>query len=149
MELRKITRNDLDSLVKNRVEFVSSIRMIEDLDGFEKATKAYFEKYLETEELIGYVFVEDGKICSVALLSISFSMPRPSSPNGKVGELLNVYTLSEYRRRGLAQKVIEQIIKAAKEEGVSTISLDYTKDGYPLYVHLGFETLDNKMRLRL
>ncbi len=46
MELRKITRNDLDSLVKNRVEFVSSIRMIEDLDGFEKATKAYFEKYI-------------------------------------------------------------------------------------------------------
>ncbi len=89
------------------------------------------------------------KICSIALLSISFSMPRPSSPNGKVGELLNVYTLLDYRRRGFGQKVIEQVIKAAKEECVSTISLDYTKDGYPLYAHLGFETLDNKMRLRL
>jgi GNAT superfamily N-acetyltransferase len=58
--------------------------------------------------------------------------------NGKRGTLLNVFTYPEYRRIGLATKVIKQIITNVKQIGISTIDLDSTQEGKLLYEKLGF-----------
>lgn len=52
---------------------------------------------------------------------------------------MNVYTKSEYRRRGISKRMIEILIDEAKERGVTEIGLDATEMGRPLYMALGFE----------
>lgn len=66
--------------------------------------------------------------------------------------MLNVLTYPEYRRMGIATKVIERIIEEAKALGVSNIELSATLGGRPLYEKLGFVEKKSKyteMRLQL
>ena len=51
---------------------------------------------------------------------------------------MNVYTRDEYRRQGVARKLVTMLINEAKERGVTEISLDATDMGKPLYITLGF-----------
>ena len=149
MEIRKAKLEDLDMLVDNRLEFVTSIRKIENEEQLRLDTKEYLISHLNSDSLLYYICLEEEKIVSSCLLCIYNTIPTPSSLNGKRGLLLNVYTLKGYRRRGLASKVITQLIQEAKKLEVSRIQLDYTEDGLPLYESLGFKKLDHEMGITL
>lgn len=51
---------------------------------------------------------------------------------------MNVYTRSEYRRQGIARKMVEMLIEKTWEKGATEISLDATAMGRPLYESMGF-----------
>jgi N-acetylglutamate synthase-like GNAT family acetyltransferase len=64
--------------------------------------------------------------------------------------LLNVYTYTEYRKKGIGTNILKRIIEEAKEQNVSIINLLATEDGEGVYRKLGFiETEDKSMRLKL
>lgn len=149
MEIRKVKLSDVDILIDNRLEFVSSIRNVENIDEFRIHTREYFQKHLEDDSLIAFIAINDGKIASSGILCIYETLPVPSCLNGKTGLLLNVYTLKEYRHRGLAYGLLTKLIEEAKKLKVGKIQLDYTDDGYPLYKKIGFKKLDREMVLKL
>jgi GNAT superfamily N-acetyltransferase len=49
-----------------------------------------------------------------------------------------VLTRPEYRRQGLARRLMEDIIAIAERRGIHTLKLDATDEGRPLYESLGF-----------
>ena len=49
-----------------------------------------------------------------------------------------VLTRPEYRRQGLARRLMEDAIVAAERRGIQTLKLDATDEGRPLYENLGF-----------
>jgi predicted GNAT family acetyltransferase len=49
-----------------------------------------------------------------------------------------VLTRPEYRRQGLAKRLMEDAILAAERRGIHTLKLDATDEGRPLYENLGF-----------
>lgn len=51
---------------------------------------------------------------------------------------MNVWTNKDYRRQGIAEKLVTMLIEEARGRGVSEISLDATEAGRPLYRKLGF-----------
>lgn len=51
-----------------------------------------------------------------------------------------VLTRPEYRRRGLARRLMEKALECAATRKVESIKLDATADGQPLYEKLGFKT---------
>ena len=65
-------------------------------------------------------------------------MPTFDHPTGKRAHLMNVYTRNEYRRQGIARKMVELLIEKTWENGATEISLDATALGRPLYKSLGF-----------
>ncbi len=148
MEIRKATLEDIDLLVENRIEFVCSIRTIENIEEYTLYTRTYFQNHLEDDALIVYIAIEAGKIISSSLLSIYETIPI-SCISGKTGLLLNVYTLEPYRHQGLAYELLTLLIAEAKRLGVIKIRLDYTDDGYHLYKKAGFKELDREMVLVL
>jgi len=81
----------------------------------------------------------NGNIVTAAYLIILDYPANPNLINGKAGTLLNVYTSPEYRRKGIAKKLLEEIIKEAKLMGINTIDLKATENGYNLYKKLGFK----------
>lgn len=62
----------------------------------------------------------------------------PSFITGKTGTLLNVFTKPEFRRKGIANKLLNMAIEDAKNMDLSFIDLHATKEGYPLYLKNGF-----------
>ena len=49
-----------------------------------------------------------------------------------------VLTRPEYRRQGLARRLMEDVIAIAERRGIHTLKLDATDEGRPLYENLGF-----------
>lgn len=80
------------------------------------------------------------KLVSIALLLIVEKPCNPRFVNGKTGDVLNVYTLPEYRRQGIATKAIKMLMAFAKKNKLDFVELKATKDGYALYKKIGFIT---------
>ena len=64
------------------------------------------------------------------------------------GNILNVYTEPEYRRRGLARWLIEAALDWCRVNGVDFVVLHASSDGRALYESLGFQA-SNEMRIKL
>ena len=99
-----------------------------------ECSREYFLKGEQTT-----VFAMDGdKIAGCASLSYINVMPTFDHPTGKRAHLMNVYTRSEYRRQGIARKMVNMLIDETWKRGATEISLDATTMGRPLYESLGF-----------
>jgi len=67
---------------------------------------------------------------------------------GKRGNILNVYTAREFRRRGLAGELIRTTIEWCRGNGVDVVVLHASPDGRRLYESMGFAGT-NEMRMKL
>ena len=111
MEIRKVEAQDINNLVNNRMEFEDKIKANVDKKIFKDATKLYLKKHIDEGPIISYIAVDEGRIVSSSILCIYKTIPLPSCISGKIGLLLNVYTLKEYRRKGIAYKLLSELFK--------------------------------------
>lgn len=61
--------------------------------------------------------------------------------------ILNMYTIPQYRGKGLARKLLENCIEECKKIGVKRIWLHASDDGTPLYKKMGFTFKNSEMEL--
>jgi len=150
--LRKLNENDRDLFIKLRIDFFMDYF---DLDETEKRKiennlRVYFDEHINKGDFVGLVAEYNGNTASSVYLVITDKPANPHFMEGKTGTLLNVFTYPDYRKKGLAQKLIMEILKEAREKGVGYIDLLATDAGYPLYKKLGFnESKDKSMWLKL
>ncbi len=100
---------------------------------FMEATKEYFLHGDGTTALAIDDSAGAPQIIGNATLCYTNMMPTFSHPSGKRAHLMNVHVEKEFRRKGIARKMIECLEAEAKERGVTEISLDATDDGRKLY----------------
>jgi GNAT superfamily N-acetyltransferase len=78
-------------------------------------------------------------------------LPWPSHPRDSQTRrpmIVNVYTEPEYRRQGLARRLMVIMLEWLRQQGYGTVSLHASDYGRTLYESLGFEPT-NEMRLQL
>jgi GNAT superfamily N-acetyltransferase len=76
--------------------------------------------------------------------------PWPANPRDPCAEravVLNVYTEPEFRKKGIARRIMQTILAWVNERGLRGVNLHASKEGRALYEKLGFEAT-NEMRLR-
>lgn len=113
---------------------------------FVAASRAYFEQADQTTIL---ALDEAGRGAGCATLCYLSLMPTFDHPTGRRAHLMNVYTRSDCRRRGVACQMVELLIGQARQRGVTEISLDATDEGRPLYEKCGFAPSEEGMVLVL
>jgi GNAT superfamily N-acetyltransferase len=59
-----------------------------------------------------------------------------------------VYVLPQFRRRGIGREMMQTLLAWCRAEGLESVSLHASDEGYPLYVQLGFLPT-NEMWLKL
>lgn len=69
------------------------------------------------------------------------------NPTGKKAYIMNMYTVPEYRRQGIAIHTLDLLVNDAREQGVSQIALEATDMGRPLYEKYGFVKMEDEMEL--
>lgn len=63
--------------------------------------------------------------------------------------VLNVYTDKDYRRQGIAFRLMQMLTEHARQNGLDYIELKATQDGYPLYQKCGFsESTENYISMK-
>jgi GNAT superfamily N-acetyltransferase len=74
--------------------------------------------------------------------------PHMIGRSARRGNILNVYTNANFRRRGLAHELMQTALDWCRQNGVDTIILHASPSGRTLYESMGFAPT-NEMRLRL
>lgn len=139
--LRKATLKDLDLLVRLRMDYLSEESGTLDQEMRDKICHQlvpYLRTHLPQGAFTAMIAEVDGAVASVAYLVVSHMPAGLNFPSGKIGTVLNVLTYPEYRKQGLATRVLAQIIAEAKGLEVSSIRLSATAEGKRLYEKLGF-----------
>lgn len=140
MNIRKATVNDIDLLIKLRIDYLLADKghlTEEEKSAICTQLKTYYPKHIG-QDFIAVLVEINNEIAATAFLAIAEKPANPSFITGKTGTLLNVLTYPKYRRMGCATKAINLIIDEAKQLGLSSIELSATEDGKPLYEKLGF-----------
>lgn len=148
-----------------------------DMSDVERQSRMYYEKALSDDTHVAYlVFAEAmleenglkknsssikvvaGKELGKSTLNkeifvgaggISFYrvMPTFHNPTGEKAYIMNMYTLPEYRRQGIAYKTLDLLVAEAKKRNIKMISLEATEQGKPLYDKYGFVIMEDEMML--
>ena len=149
-EYKKATIENIDELVRTRIIVLRAANKLSDdvnMSTVEKESYAYYRRALETGEHIAYLVYDNGKFIGAGGVSFYQVMPTYHNPTGKKAYIMNMYTAPEYRRQGIAIHALDLLVKNAKKQGVSQITLEATAMGRPLYERYGFMKMEDEMEL--
>ena len=138
VEIRIAAKDDIELLMSSRLEMLKVVNNLPaDYEYSEEIVRESRDYFLNGDH-ITVLAVDDGEVIGCASMSFMWIMPTFSHPTGKRAHLMNVYTRSEYRRQGIARKMVNMLIDETWKRGATEISLDATTMGRPLYESLGF-----------
>ena len=152
MELRRVSADDAAVLTELRIKMRrerESVPAPEDMHSFEKANFDFFTSALADGSYIGFIALEEGKVAGTGGICLHNHPPSYGVPNGKSACLLNMYTLPEFRKKGVAGKILAALIDSAREAGCCKVFLNASDMGKPLYQKFGFSDVANEMVLDL
>jgi GNAT superfamily N-acetyltransferase len=88
--------------------------------------------------LMVFVCEADEQVVSPAFLAVSRKLPGPAFPDNLVWTVMNVLTLPEFRRKGIASELMGRLLAEGEEAGVGASGLSSSKDGEKLREKTGF-----------
>lgn len=134
----KATDIELDMVIRSRIEMLKDVNGLSKDTEFDRDfmdnTKEYFKNSNQTTVLS----IDNNEVIGCATVCYIRVMPTFDHPSGKRAHVMNVYTRSNYRRQGVALRMMKVLIEEAENRGVTEISLDATGSGRPLYEKCGF-----------
>ena len=138
VEIRIASKEDIDILMSSRLEMLKVVNDLPDDYVYSDEIVNESRDYFLNGDHITVIATDEDEVIGCASMSYIWIMPTFSHPTGKRAHLMNVYTRSEYRRQGIARRMVELLIEETWKKGVTEISLDTTVLGKPLYESLGF-----------
>lgn len=152
MELwyKKADLEDLECLVHTRLQVLRAANCLDgrvDMTQVEAQSREYYKQALAEGTHTAYLVFDGTTFVGAGGVSFFRVMPTFHNPTGRKAYIMNLYTQPHYRRRGIARKTLDLLVAAAKEKGVSAISLEATPMGRPLYESYGFVELQDEMEL--
>jgi GNAT superfamily N-acetyltransferase len=155
LTLRLATIDDIPALVNQRR------RMFEDMyadgavvrdpanyDAMDQAYAVLLRYEIPAGSTRAWVFEDVRKIAASGALKFTDWLPRPDGQRRGLVYVHSVYTVPEYRRLGLARRLLNAMIAYCRDNGWPRITLHASDMGRGLYEDLGFKPT-NEMRLVL
>ncbi|MNT38454.1 Acetyltransferase (GNAT) family protein [compost metagenome] len=142
VKFRAATLDDIPQLVNLRflmVNETSGVDPNQRTPEFEKDVRDYFEENLSNGSFYSAVAECDGQLVSMNGLVLYRKPPTFKGTTGIVGYVTSVYTIPEFRKRGIAGELMKLLVAHAKEAGAGKIHLGTTDDGRKLYEKSGFK----------
>jgi GNAT superfamily N-acetyltransferase len=112
----------------------------ESLDQMTTAYYPWLREKLETGGYVGFLAVDgDTAIAGVGAIIGDMRQPHPVLSDGKTAHVVNVYTEQDYRKQGLARRLMQTLVEYFRDEGIGSATLHASQFGHSLYASLGFE----------
>jgi GNAT superfamily N-acetyltransferase len=153
--VRRATADDAGVVAHHRVQMFLDMGDVSDsaAPALREATERWLAVALRNGEYVGWLAIlPDGAVAAGAGVHVRAIIPRPSS-NGDVtcgpeALVVNVYTERRWRRRGIARRLMEEVLAWADRERLIRVVLHASAEGRPLYESLGFQESNEMRRAR-
>lgn len=145
--IRMATPQDIHAIVKLRMNFIEHIKKFSEKERQETfvSQKTMFEEGIRSGTMQVWLFIQNNTVAATsALRTLSLK-----TGSGKQAELLAVYTRHEYRRKGIATRLVKAAIDEAQRSGFKTLILQPTEDSFELYRRFGFTGTTRRMSLAI
>lgn len=154
--IRRATADDIEDLVRLRLAMMAEIAghdgeeaEFEGAGALAEANRFYMREAMPAGEFVAYVAESGGEIKATSGLRIYRMAPHPGNLKGVSAYVLNMYTLPEWRGRGLASALLARVVEHARDSGATSVSLRATDAGRPVYERFGFVSEARFMSLRI
>ena len=147
---QKATLADLDLLVETRCRVLRAANQLPKntpLPEVEQQSRAYYRKAFAEDMHTAYLVWDGRTLAGTGAVSYFQVMPTVHNPTGWKAYIMNMYTAPQYRRQGIAAHTLGLLVEDAHRRGITSISLEATAMGRPLYEHFGFVPMEHEMEL--
>jgi GNAT superfamily N-acetyltransferase len=144
--VRPATLDDTDVLVRHRVGMFTDMGIALDVAALEIAFRAWLTEMMPAGTYRAWlVETDEGHVVGGGGITVLPWPPGPRYAGDRLAFVYNVYTDAAHRRRGLARLVMDTIHAWCRDEGVTSIALNASVDGRPLYESMGYVESPNPM----
>ncbi len=138
--MRIANKMDIDKIVQIRIKQQKDDWKEEYIDKYNlmNTTKIYLEKHLNNNF---YAFIEekDNDIIAICCLKVIEYLPQ-CNDNGKQGYVCNVYTMDEFRNKGIQTNLLKEVINFAIKNNLCELNLETDSEkAISIYKKLGFD----------
>jgi GNAT superfamily N-acetyltransferase len=144
--IRPATLEDINVLIHHRIEMFRDMGRTVDAGALGGAFREWLTANMPGGAYRAWVAeAVDGTIAGGGGATIIPWPPGPQYMGTQLAFVYNVYTEPAHRRRGLARQLMEAIHEWCREHGVTSIALNASRDGQPLYEALGYVVTPSPM----
>ena len=146
---RKGTEQEVDLLVSTRMEAMAAMHGVEMSEELVGEIRDYYARALADGSHVAYLVYDGDTFAGCGGITFYQDMPTRANPTGRVANIMNIYTVPAYRRRGVALQMVALLVREARDRGVKVVTLDATDAGRPVYEKYGFKLMTSEMELML
>lgn len=147
---RRAGSHDRELLTRLRLEVLRAANGLEedvDLSRTELESRRYYETCFPEDSHAAWLVFDGEEVVGTGAVSFYQVMPTYHNPSGKKAYIMNMYTRPDYRRRGIAHRVLELLTAEAEMRQIDVVTLEATAAGRPLYEAFGFTAMRDEMEL--
>ncbi|RGU95691.1 GNAT family N-acetyltransferase [Clostridium sp. AF15-17LB] len=148
IEYRKLTTKELDTFIDMRINQLREEGATEDID-LKPALYTYYVKHMSEGTFVSWLAIDKQKIIGTSGISFVEKPPYFECASGKIGLLSSMFTDKDYRRQGIAKKLLSEVVDEARKYGCGAIQITASDMGVTLYRDFGFLENGNFMQLKL
>jgi GNAT superfamily N-acetyltransferase len=151
ISIRQATTADLPHILRHRRLMFEAMGEQDSvaLEAMQASSETYFRSALQDGSYRAWLAeIDGGAIVAGVGIVISQWPGSPRVPQARRATILNMYTDPEFRRQGIARRLMLTMLDWLAEQGFLEVSLHASDFGRPLYEQLGFRTT-NEMRLTI
>ena len=145
---RKLTEKDLEQFIRMRIAQLREEGADEDFD-LAPALRDYYHRHLADGTFVSWLALDGDTIVGTSGMSFVEKPPYFSCPTGRIGLLSSMYTLPDYRRRGIAGQLLHRVVEEARKNGCGSVQITASDMGVLLYSSYGFVRNANFMQYKL
>lgn len=134
--------SDIPMLVDFRIAFLSELfgeQPEPAIRSLRESLNNYYNEAIPRRQYLCWLAKADGELAGIGGLAVRQHPGNFKNPSGKVGYILNMYTVPAFRRRGICTGILSRLIASAKEMGITAFELHASTDGEPVYRQQGFQ----------
>ena len=150
--IRQINTQDIPALVRFRIKLFQEMGLLTSLEEEKSLSQAcleYFKTAIMKNEFFAWIAEVNAAIIATSGLVFLQKPPSPNNLSGKEAYIMNLYTLPEWRKRGIGSKLFQYLLDYALENRISLIRLHTTEVGRSIYEKFGFVITTNEMGYHL
>lgn len=149
--IRAATVADVEILTSHRRSMFSDMgyRDAAALDAMCAAFRPWLVAKMKAGEYLAWLATDsDSAVVAGAGLWLMDWPPHMVGGAARRGNILNVYTRPDCRRRGLARRLMETALARSRAHGIRVVILHASEEGRELYLRMGFKPT-NEMRMAM
>ena len=154
IKYQKLTESQLDTFINMRItqlteEYASEGKNPPEGVDLKAALEDFYHRHLADGTFVSWLAMDGDKIIGTSGMSFVEKPPYFTCPTGRLGLLSSMYTDPNYRRMGIAKKLLDKVVNEARQYGCGSVWITASNMGVKLYTAYGFVHNGNFMQYKI